>query len=148
MLRHDDIISVFSVLPLVSAREWEFPQATWTTCRPAGSGMGTRLQGEWFVSQKVLHFHCKYVNKFTLETKNLPWSEYVAQVIWKHPQLSILCGPPGEHASRCTHSHTVVLTTSHHHHITKPLHTTLHRMSGWDSHTETHVVRCSSYCLF
>ena len=35
---HTDVISV---VPLVRAREWEVPQATWIT--EIGSGMGTRL---------------------------------------------------------------------------------------------------------
>lgn len=34
-------MGVFGVLPLVSARECEFPQATWTT--GIGIGIGTRL---------------------------------------------------------------------------------------------------------
>lgn len=33
---------MFVTLPLVNAREWEFPQATWIT--GMGIGMGTRLQ--------------------------------------------------------------------------------------------------------
>lgn len=33
-------VSIF--VPLVSAKEWEFPQATWITA--IGIGVGTRLQ--------------------------------------------------------------------------------------------------------
>lgn len=128
--------SEVSVLPLVSAREWVFPQATWIT--GTGSGIWTRLyinetiKGLKLCKYLSIYNHCPQItvmsmHNYRFNREILPWSVTDLQKVLWYPQLSIFSRPPGENISRCTHSQTVVLATSHSHYLAQSFHVALYR---------------------